>query len=275
MAQEYSSGTVSKILWHFTGGPEWDFNKNRQSNYPKKLNKAYSNLKSILNDKRLNLSRYPEVFKVKTPTFDFDSEKKELIKKGYEDKELQASPICCLADIPIQHLNYHSKRYGKFAIGFHRKSAVRSSFNPVLYSLNSTEVVNSIYNSLSNLSLLDFDEIVHSLDQYFDNLDVDNSLFLKAQTTGVINVIDYLSELKEKIEENLKDVVSFVKTFTYDEFNTVYCEREWRSLRNFTFNESDIAMIVLPKYKGYYKKFLLENLVPGIPVVPWEDLIES
>ena len=43
--------------------------------------------------------------------------------------------ICCLSEIPIQHLPYHAKRYGRFAIGFHRESCLQKGFRPVLYAL--------------------------------------------------------------------------------------------------------------------------------------------
>lgn len=54
-----------------------------------------------------------------------------------------------------------------------------------------------------------------------------------------------------------------------------YCEREWRSIQEFKFHKNDIAMVILPKRTGHYKNFLKENLISDIPVVTWEDLIES
>lgn len=218
---EYPSGTVSKILWHFTGGPVWDIKKNKQSNYPKKFDSAYEILKSILKDNKLKLSSYPEVFNVKVPKFIFDKEKKELQKEGYENKTIKASPVCCLADIPIQHLSYHAKRYSKFAIGFYRKSAVENNFNPVFYSLNRTDVVNSIYNSLNGLDLLNFDDLISRLENYFGGYGYDESFELQSQASDIKDEIDYLNEIKEKVEGNLKRFVSFVKTFYDNEFHTI------------------------------------------------------
>ena len=130
---EYSSGTVSKILWHFTGGPKWDTKNNRQLKELKKFDEAYDILKKIINTKHLKMSDYQEVVKVKVPKNILSKRNKILKPEYYLDKEIKASPICCLADIPIQHLNYHAERYGKFAIGFHRKSAIKNGFNPVFY----------------------------------------------------------------------------------------------------------------------------------------------
>lgn len=69
-----------------------------------------------------------------------------------------------------------------------------------------------------------------------------------------------------------------------DEFDTIYCEREWRSLRTYHFQEYDdaIAMIVLPRNEKrgkYFNDFVSKDaerlgLPRSIPIVPWEDLIE-
>ena len=48
-------GTVSKILWHFTGGPKWDSIKNRHQKRPKPSSDAYNNLISIVNSKTLKI----------------------------------------------------------------------------------------------------------------------------------------------------------------------------------------------------------------------------
>lgn len=125
MTQEYSSGTVSKILWHFTGGPRWDIKNNKQYKELKKFDEAFEILKTIINSKHLRLSNYSEIINVRVPTHKYIPEKKLRVFKGYVNKQIEASPICCLADIPIQHLNYHAERYGKFAIGFHRASLFR------------------------------------------------------------------------------------------------------------------------------------------------------
>ena len=36
-----SPGTVSKILWHFTGGPRWNDVEKRQEKEPKSIEEAY------------------------------------------------------------------------------------------------------------------------------------------------------------------------------------------------------------------------------------------
>ncbi|WP_170061738.1 hypothetical protein [Nonlabens arenilitoris] len=41
-------GTVSKILWHFTGGPLWNEILNKQENQPKPVELSYDILIKIL-----------------------------------------------------------------------------------------------------------------------------------------------------------------------------------------------------------------------------------
>ena len=46
-------------------------------------------------------------------------------------------------------------RYGKFTIGFHRYPLLRNGFNPVLYTLQNTRIIRSIYNGISQLEFVD------------------------------------------------------------------------------------------------------------------------
>jgi hypothetical protein len=90
-----------------------------------------------------------------------------------------------------------------------------------------------------------------------------------------------LSDSVESASKNFSDFLAFVKTFKADEFSTIYCEREWRSIRAFSFKPDDIAMIVLPQAgeESIFQRFI-EVMVPALslprslPIVPWEDLIE-
>ncbi len=63
--------------------------------------------------------------------------------------------------------------------------------------------------------------------------------------------VDISSELRDienavtKAQTSFTEFLAFVKTFNQSEFSTIYCEREWRSTRQFPFGLNDIAMIVL------------------------------
>ena len=132
-----SPGTVSKILWHFTGGPNWDAKTNRQKKRPKPTRQAYEILVKILEGRELKIGKYKEVIRFKElVSRTHDEESGSWFEGIGPTRRLDSDPVCCLADIPIVHLGYHAERYGKVAIGFHRESALRHGFNPVFYQLH-------------------------------------------------------------------------------------------------------------------------------------------
>ncbi|WP_418872392.1 abortive infection system antitoxin AbiGi family protein [Vibrio metoecus] len=69
-----------------------------------------------------------------------------------------------------------------------------------------------------------------------------------------------------------------MKTFDTTEFDSIYCEREWRSTQNFKFTFDDVAMLILPSEQEgfeFYTDFLSNFDLPrGITVARWEDLVE-
>ncbi len=286
---EISPGTVSKILWHFTGGPTWNAKTKKQSTSPKKAKKAYENLKSILRFKKLRLGTYKEVAKVILPKhkkFNPETNSYEILKDVIV--EIESSPICCLSDIPAPHLRYHSYRYGKFAIGFHRKSIIRAGFNPVFYTLQDTPIIRSIYEGFSSLNIPDIEAIKYAASFIETEIDDIESIYddVNIDVRNDISEIEYEADSIEGAIDNakhsLEDFVAFVKTFEENEFSTVYCEREWRSTNEYKFEKDDIAMIILPKVIGgvkYFKNFV-ERVAPKlklprrIPIVPWDDLVE-
>ncbi len=288
-APDVSPGTVSKILWHFTGGPTWNSKTKRQNVSPKPAAEAYANLKSILQSRELRLGAYKEVVKViiaKRRIFDPETRRAE-IKKNVP-VEIESSSVCCLADIPAPHLRYHAYRYGKCAVGFHRDAVIRAGFNPVFYTLEDTPVIRSIYEGFSSLEFADTSEIrsaasgiesqVSNLEADHDNLDFDVSNELSEIDSGADSLETAVSEAKRSLE----DFVAFVKTFNRDEFSSIYCEREWRSTKAYNFELDNIAMIVLPRLLGetHYFNDFVQGFVPrirlprSVPVIPWDDLIE-
>ena len=284
-----SPGTVSKILWHFTGGPLWDAEKERQGSSPKPVAKAYRNLKSILTTRQLRLGSYREIVKVVIPllrTYDRKSGK-PVVKRNMPGR-IVSSAVCCLADIPAPHLRYHSYRYGKFAIGFHREAAVDWGFNPVLYTLEDTPIVRSVYQGFAAFDFADPDAI----GGFVDSLESELSSMEEAQEAHGVDVSEQLADIQEEVRTvsyamsdakgSLEELTAFVKSFKPKEFATIYCEREWRTTRAWDFNIDDGAMIVVPRaengkqyYRPFVEKFLPKQDVPRrIPVVPWDDLIE-
>lgn len=273
-----SPGTVSKILWHFTGGPMWNSKTNRQETRLKSTADGYSALKSIIDTKTLRTGNYREVVRTTIPIkriFNIEKDSFE-IKKNFKTT-IKSKPVCCIADIPIQHLSYHSKRYGKIAIGFHRDSVVRAGFNPVLYTLENSTLSASIYNSYSKISNFDIEwaRIVlenaqSEIDDILTDYDIDRH----------VDTVDAIEGLKAYTSEMLSyygNVLAYIKTFNKTDFESIYCEREWRSTNEFRFKTDDIAMIVLPKNgsTNYFEQFINTTKLPRpIPILSWEDLVE-
>lgn len=291
-------GTISRILWHFTGGPGWNSAENRQAVKPKPAGEAYAALLSILKSKELRLGENREVVTVRLPklprrdkqtqkTFVFRSPEKVIKSTAV----IRTSKVCCLSDIPVAHLSYHAKRYGKFAIGFHRAAAVRHGFNPVFYTLQDANVARSIREVLTQLRKVEdnsVDSIADDVEksvQDLEDLECDQSGGVESDLNR--SVFDLRNEV-QAIEEAISSALmgysrfaAFVKTFDKKEFSSIYCEREWRSTKQFSFTVDDLAMIVLPKsgrVLSYFNEFVNKGrtlkLPRSIPVVPWEDLIE-
>lgn len=282
---DITPGTVSKILWHFTGGPTWNEKENRQNKRPKYSNDAYKNLKSILKTRELRIGNYKEIIRLVLPEIrKYSSKKKKILTTKNVPTILTSSPVCCLSDIPAAHLRYHAYRYGKFAVGFHRDAALAHGFNPVFYTLETTNVIRSIYQGFSNLDYVDPWYIVnvaqdiesHIEDNYGEDSDITSSL------SEIEGEAEYMADTVNLSKESIEEFVAFIKTFNTNEFSSIYCEREWRALNSFSFDYDDIAMIVIPRKIGkteYFNDFIRKSvralrLPRQIPIIPWEDLVE-
>jgi hypothetical protein len=278
-------GTVSQILWHFSGGPTWNEGEKRQNTAPKPAADAYDALVGILSSGELRLGEYKEVVKVRVPEVKVRDPKTKKIRIDRDViRTLTSCPVCCLADIPIIHLSYHAGRYGKFAIGFHRDTAIRNGFNPVFYTLQHSDVIRTIRQGFAKIRSIDL-EPTGDLIGYLES-DVEDAV-------ADIDVHHYLWALRSEADDletavataktSIAQFLAFVKTFEADEFQSVYCEREWRAVNTFSFTYDDVAMIVLPERVGtrrYFKPFVASkakqlSLPRAIPIVPWETLLES
>lgn len=263
----------------------WLEQQGRQGEKPKSPARAYRNLKSILESQELRLGSYKEIVRVVIPfVSELNRSTRKFVKKKNVSTEISSAPVCCLSDIPVQHLGYHAARYGKFAIGFHRAAVVQHGFNPVFYSLHNSSVLRSICNGFWNVKNADTSIIRDTAsdieDVEPDDEDVRNKLSMTASVLDLL--VEDLDNTLESARESLGEFIAFVKTFEDHEFATVYCEREWRSVSAFAFRWQDLAMIVLPSGQGknkYYEEFTRDflselDLPRAIPVVPWENLVE-
>ncbi|AXI01732.1 hypothetical protein HYN46_01795 [Aquirhabdus parva] len=278
----FRPGTVSKILWHFTGGPQWDIQINKQLAQLKPAASAYEALKSIVSSGELRVGNYREVVKVIIPQKRrFNTSSKEVEHLVNFPVVVESSPVCCVADIPLQHLAYHANRYGKIAIGFHREAIVRAGFNPVMYTLEDTALLNSIYQGYSAIDEIDPFEAQSELDSFESEVEdilITNEIDEKADSFSVSAALENLGDGRDQIGKSYADFLAYIKTFNENEFDTIYCEREWRSTSTFKFSIEDIAIIILPKGGDdfdFYHHFLEGMHLPrSVTVAAWEDLIE-
>src|SRR4051794_27934893 len=92
-----SPGTVSKILWHFTGGPRWNNETNHQEDEPKPIEESYSALIGILKSRELRIGQYKEVVNVIVPRLRIRDPKTDKMVMHYSvQKTLISAPVCCL-----------------------------------------------------------------------------------------------------------------------------------------------------------------------------------
>lgn len=278
----FRPGTVSKILWHFTGGPLWDDETNKQLKELKPAVDGYEALRAILASKKLRVGQYHEIVRIIVPEkrlYDLETKKIKILKD--HPVTVKSKPVCCVADIPLQHIDYHSNRYGKIAIGFHRESIVKAGFNPVMYTLEDTSLLNSIYQGYSSVDDVYPDSAqseIEFLQMEIDTLIDDNDLDECVDTSNMSSELDWIEDAHNKINESFQNFLAYIKTFDTSEFDSIYCEREWRSTNNFAFTPDDIAIIVLPREQEgehFYERFLNEvDLPKSLTVACWEDLIE-
>lgn len=289
-----SPGTVSRILWHFTGGPKWNAALGGQMSLPKPALQAYHNLRSILRARELRLGDYKERIRVIIPELrTYNAEKRQFLIQKRVPRVISSAPVCCLSDIPAPHLSYHAYRYGKFAVGFHRTAAVRHGFNPVFYTMEDAEIVQSIYEGFTELEFVDLQYISAGANEIEISIqNVESSLEGQGADVDISSIASTASGIESEAEaaegsivkarRSFQEFLGFVKTFSSDEFSTIYCEREWRSVKTFGFTMDDVAMIVVPRHVGsrrYFENFVRKvapelEIPPTIPVLPWEDLVE-
>ncbi|MBU0913130.1 MAG: hypothetical protein KKF22_11375 [Gammaproteobacteria bacterium] len=256
-------GTVSKILWHFTGGPARDPSTKRQSDQPKDSNDAYNALLKIIKSHYLKAGSDNEILVVPSPEASNAAKATlALVSKDIgvdfgeiDNYQIETGKVSCLADIPLQHLAYHARRYGRFGIGFHRAPVVAAKFHPVFYTLEGSEFIR------------DINRLMYELRKRAATEKTSDDFFLSIGFGKEASLVHLLQRF-----------FNIIKTFNPSEFDSIYCEREWRKTGDFQFELSDIAMVILPKEGGYFDSFIAEceslSLPRTIPVLPWEDLIE-
>ena len=135
-----------------TGGPIREPYAYRPSKELKSDDKSYEAIVGILKSRDLRLGGCEERIDVMRPVLKSIPE-----TPGAPDKRQfmgRRTAGMLLADIPVIHLHYHSSRYGKMAIGFHRESVVKAGFTPVFYQLEDSDIARAILNTIDGLDII-------------------------------------------------------------------------------------------------------------------------
>lgn len=206
---------ASEVLWHFVSREKSDED-------------SYQILLSILKT-GLKVGPQKEQFKIYN-----QKTKKVEILDGY--------PVTCLADIPLKDLHIHAERYGSFAIGFHKASAILNGFNPMLY-------VNQ-YSSVFQ----EFIKFIEEVDQ-----DIQQSPETYQKYGRLRNLLGSIAKSGDLMASPQAD-----PQLDHLQMNNFYYEREWRSLASWDFKSEDVALILLPEEK--MKSFVGDRKNSGLKV---------
>lgn len=286
-------GTVSNVLWHFTGGPAWDRSLQRQCTERKSEDAAFQALIGILESRVLRVSSYQEFVHAEVSFLRRDIESNTRLPRK-KTVHIPTARVNCVADIPLMHLGFHARRYGKFAIGFRRDALIKAGFNPVLYTLQNRGLAATLHEVMTSLETAasELEDVPRELESFTDEVreqvdslegangePFDHGIDLDPGFVGM-EIGDVESAL-ESASEELSRALSFVKTFREREFDSVYAEREWRSISPFKFDISDIVMIVVPRevagqnFLDKLHSYLEQDYPRSLPVCAWEDVVEQ
>lgn len=283
--------THSDILWHFTGGPAWNNKDNKQSKKLKTCKNAYETLLKILQSRTLQVGSYHEIIKCKVQDKSFNKKTNRLDSKQNVLRTIKTSPVCCVADIYRTELFHHAKRYGKFAIGFKRNSLVKARFNPVFYTLHDTEIISNFYNAQNALEQSDcgIEDVISDVESAISEIECDHQSDANSwepdedycshdiDTSDLSSAAGDMSAYVQEALTDLKNTLAFIKTFDHDEFDSIYSEREWRSISSFKFKWSDVSALILPRKDNFYKNFTTNaskslKIPKSIKIYCWEDI---
>ena len=65
------------------------------------------------------------------------------LMKNYEHAYI-GTPMVCFTDVPLDHLDEHTKQYGQFGIGMKKEWGINNRLNPILYIVDNSDLNNAI-----------------------------------------------------------------------------------------------------------------------------------
>jgi Putative abortive phage resistance protein AbiGi, antitoxin len=168
------------------------------------------------------------------------------------------TPRVCFTDIPRYKLYSHSGEYGRFAIGFSRKTIISWGGNPVLYVPNHvdsplTSVMGGIINGLCHATTF-----LEVLDNYcsgglkpFIKPDIHNGDDLPIIMGTHWFVGQERRDFLTRCRNSIVHLLAFVKQMSHNKMNDYryMYEREWRIVGGLVINGQKIARKLTPDEK--------------------------
>jgi hypothetical protein len=119
-----------------------------------------------------------------------------------------------------------------------------------LYTLHNTNFLQAFFDGLACLDMLNTDVITdtaYQLDEKISEAHCAENHPVHVEVTEEMLMLHGMKALVDAAFETAKSFISeslaFINTFHNDEFDTIYCEREWRPVKAFDFDFKDIATI--------------------------------
>ena len=186
----------------------------------------------------------------------------------------------CFCDIPDNALDIHTRKYGRFGIGFNKHYLATKGAHPVMYipmncdikEISSTELPKNpidYFNVLSKeyTTMSYFLSMVNQFYPYTTALGnfklSDLAPYINLMNTDVVNAIQNNKSHQMLFSQMIAitGLMSYIKLFdetlSQDDENNYYMEREWRILSSVEFDLDNIDKIYLP-HKEYENYFMSE-----------------
>lgn len=233
---------VSDVLWHFIGPKEWEYFDPSATILRLDSLISHDGLSLTVEPHTKSGNFYSRKMSFKNTTFGASGAMDDTVEYSVEEPK-----AICFCDITLPYLPLHMEKYGDVGFGIRRKNIDKSdSFNirPVrYYPLTKTE-----------------------------QLDEENNILWK-MVKKKVTLMPFT-----KIPTDLNDRRTAPAGDNAELFDTIYEEREWRTLERTTFGLTEIAYILIPSRKYLdrtrYKK-LFKMIDNGVSLIIAEDLFRK
>ncbi|WP_178123542.1 abortive infection system antitoxin AbiGi family protein [Pseudomonas sp. JG-B] len=154
--------------------------------------------------------------------------------------KLVAPNIVCFCDIPLQSMEIHHSKYGRFGVGIDRSYLAQHGCRPVMYFPYAPSDWGKAY---GRCLIEDIEATYRALYRVADEEDVEEY----SRSMGEVPEHALMSCIEGAFS---KDFLAFVKAYDYtlpkEHADCFYMEREWRRIGNVMFTEESLRKVVVP-----------------------------